>query len=182
MALQGVAPAVGNSERELVVDMTAIGHHLAGHHRLVRGELLHALVIPGGVFAPAFMPALQHLQLGSQHQRLHLVQAAVHAHLVVHVDRLHAMDSEPANAVVKGFVVAHQGQTGISEGTEVFRRIETEGCHVAELPGVHAPAPGAHALAGVLDDRNAELGGGFADGGHVRHLAEQMHRQDGLGA
>ena len=70
----------------------------------------------------------------------------------------------------------------VAEGAQVLGGIEAAPGQVAELAGRLAPAPGAQGLAGVLDHRQAMPFGHRHDRRHLRQLAEQVHRHDGLGA
>ena len=68
-----------------------------------------------------------------------------------------------------------------AESGEILVRMEGEDAHVAERAGLLSVHLGADGLGCVLDEDDAAVMAEFCDGGHVRHVAVEVHDHDGLG-
>ncbi len=143
MGHEGVPASALDANCELIIDMPAVRHLLPGQHHEVGGDGREAFDVPRGVPAPALVPALEHGELGPEHQALELVDSAVHADLVVNVDGLHAVDAQAADLGGQGLVVPDEGHARVAEGAQVLGGVEAAPGHLAELARGKAPALGA---------------------------------------
>ncbi len=123
--------------------------------------------------AALVVPAVQQRQLVREHDRLDRVEPRREADQLVVVLRALAVLAERLDARHDLLVVGDE-RSRVAEGAEVLARIEAEGGREAELTGGDAVACRAVGLAGVLDDRQAELD----QRAHVRQLPVEVHRHD----
>ena len=62
-------------------------------------------------------------------------------------------------------------------GGQELVAVEAEAGDIAEVSALGAPVPGAQALGGVLDDRQAELPRRLQQRGHLDGMAQDVNRQ-----
>ena len=139
------------------------------------------LPVGGGVRPPRRGPSREQRQARGQDGRLHVVEAAVHAHLAVMVPVRLAPVADAPHLRGQRVVVGRDG-AAVAEGAEVLRGVETVGRSHAERPHGPAVARRQVGLAAVFDDREAARRRDRHDGAHVGRLAVQVHRQHRGGA
>ncbi len=119
-------------------------------------------------------------QPGPEDRRLQLVEAAVHAALVVVVAARLPAVAEPAQAIGERAIVGGD-RAAVAQRAQVLGRVEAErrgGRAAADRPTI---GRGQVRLTGVLDDRESMTVRHPADRRHVGRLAVEMDRDDGLG-
>jgi O-antigen/teichoic acid export membrane protein len=138
------------------------------------GQVSEQLGITARGLPPRQVSRREAAELGPQHNRLEGVEPGVEPDSEVLVATLGAMVTEQANPP-RQFGGLGQHRPGVAVGTEILARVETHPGQQAERAGRLAALGGAMGLGGVFDNDGPARGGG-GDGGHRRHLAEEVHR------
>lgn len=138
------------------------------------GQVSEQLGITARGLPPRQVSRRQTAELGPQHNRLEGVEPGVEPDGEVLVATLGSMIAEQANPPrVLGRLGQHR--PGVAIGTEILARVETHPGQQAERAGRLATLGGAMCLGGVFDNHGPARDGA-GDGGHRRHLAEEVHR------
>ena len=140
----------GRQHREQVVDVpgVALGRHLDA------GPVEQLPVEPRRAPAAPRSSPRSNGRRADEDRRLHLVEAAVHAHLAVMVPIGLAAVADALHLRGQRGVAGRDG-AAVAEGAEVLRRVEAVGRRDAERPDRPAFARRQVRLAAVLDDREA---------------------------
>ena len=203
MVAQGVAPAIAHHPQgELVPDVDVVR---AGHGQDDPGRRRQPVRAGGGLAAmrgvgpddprqgsepgevslgiglppPIVGRVTRHLH--PEQGGLERVEPEVGPHEPVEILRFGPVHAQDAGALGQGVVVADEGPA-VAEPPEVLAREETERAGLAQGAGA-APLVGrADGLRAVLDHLEPVCAGQGEHAVHVGALAEEVHREDGLGA
>lgn len=123
---------------------------------------------------------VQHSQFRQQDGGLQGVQAAVHADADMVVTAVLSMTGDLAQHDRQGVVVG-EDRAAVPVATQGLAGEKAGTGNRGQVAAFTAFVAAAQALGGVLDDRQAVLGGDGVDGIHVGALAVQGHGDDGAG-
>lgn len=132
-------------------------------------------------FSPHGVPGIEVGELYPEHSGLQLVQTRVVTHGLVVVLLPAAVDSEHPGRIGQGIIVGGD-HAPVTEGIQVLggeEAVAAEGPHGSGLPALPG---GPEALGTVFDDLQAMLGRHGLEAIHVAGAAEEVHRNDRLGA
>src|SRR5512140_3692133 len=165
---------VGHADRVDMVDVLSVFGLHRGRDAL---HSLQELAVQGGVPAPPLGPVGEVLELHAQDRPLDPVHPGVPPDQgVVILFRLPVVAQHP-HLFVEFLVVGDDGP-GLAIGPQVLPGVKAEAPRVPDrtrlLPLVLRPV----GLGGVLDDEEFPFSGDLHNGVHVRHLPEQVDRDD----
>ena len=172
--------AARSSEDVVVKDVRRAGADLRrGNFR----DPTEQFVVCRGALLAGAGPGVEVRELGGKDRGLQAVEPAAHALHQVFVF-VHAVGSVVGKHphFLRQSVVIGDDRSRVAVGTEVFSGVKAEG--PGDANGAHAPpAEGREMrLRAVFHDVQSAALRDFHDDIHLRWLAEQMHRQDRLGA
>jgi len=177
-----IAFAVSDFDAVLVVDVT---DRITGHLR----QRNFPFEIGGGeeflifrrVVLARLAPAVEIGQLDRENSRLKRVETEVAADVFVHIGAALAVVAEDFEQLrLFGIVAGHH--SAVAEAAEVLAREEREAAVVADRADAAALVLRTDRLAGVFDDDEVVLFGDRHDRVHIGGLAEEVDRNDRLGA
>ncbi len=188
MADQGVALPLAHADDVLIEDVPPL---LPPHPALSprgRGSdgpiekmpqvmLLDQHVISLGDGLAGENPALDVGQLDAEHGRLQGVEPGVPADVLVMIARLHAVNTEAAQARRPLWIVGRH-HAGVAIGAQNLGRIKAEAADRAQRARAVALIFGPKGLSGVLNDGQVVALGHVPERLHFRALAEKVHDQD----
>ena len=136
-------------------------------------------IVASGVLLALCCPAVEMWQLRFNDRGLKRVEPEVSADDLVKVFRLRAVCSVDAKFFCAP-VVHRSDEAAVAGAAQVFRREKGEAAVVADGTGAAPFVFGADGLRSVFDYDEIVARGDFHDRIHIRHLAEEMNRDDGL--
>src|SRR5262249_26177576 len=121
-------------------------------------------IVQSGIVLPPGRPAINVLELYSQHRRLDGIKAGIDAHQVVDVLLTRAVRAQCTESVRNVWVVGRKHAT-IAITTEILARKETEASNVAEAAAASSTVFGTDGLRGIIDEGHTLLASQMIEGG-----------------